>query len=592
MQMIDGLGTARDVIPQPRAEPDRSAARLDTLTRRKVLVILATFLVGLCARVYRLDASGLAEDEANKVFAARSYSHGDFTVNSEHPMLMKTLCFSSMRLCSAWNGATGPRLGLVISEETALRLPNAVIGALTVVPLFLLAYALFGFRVALITAALWALGGNAIWFNRVTKEDTLLVFFMLTGYALYSSAKSRPAWDISGQERLYGLAGIAFGLMLCSKYFPHYYGLLALFYHLAGHDRRDNRPLTRRITAIHVGALLITFLVFNFAILLPDTWSYLWKYVHADLFTHHGYVVMNQLYPNDLARTPSGSPWFFYWLYLLVKMPIPIIVAFSIGVVEVFGHRKSELAEKGFLFLRIMLVFWLFPMSFVGVKFLRYTLALIPFVYMTAAIGAVTVWRIGLNAIKTMRPVLRDLGYGQRVPCRLISSLPAVVVLAVFVFLPAVTTVVHLPYPALYTNTFGSCRVGYFFPHDEFYDLGARESIKYIAEQAPAGAVVATEVPAVLEYYLEKYGRTDIRSEIMSHPRFDLKASPPDYVLIQPGRVYYENQKHIERIESDFDLAQSTEYRGAVATSVYRTNQPRPGGPPPQVDAAPRGPAR
>jgi hypothetical protein len=583
MQTIDSLEAPRDIVSEPRS-PGRRVGRLDRFQRRKLLVIVVTFLVGLGARVYRLGASGLAEDEANKILASRCYSHGDFTVNSEHPMLMKTLCFSSIELCKKWNEKIGLRLGLVISEETALRLPNAIAGALTVIPLFLLTYALFGFRVAFITACLWALGGNAIWFNRIVKEDSLLVFFMLSGYAIYNAAKSRRAWDISGQQRLYGLAGIAFGLMLCSKYFPHYYGLMALFYHLAGYDPRDNRPLTRRMKLIHLGAILLTFLVFNFAILLPDTWHYLWRYVHGDLFTHHGYVIMNHLYPNDMARTPNGSPWFFYWLYLLVKMPPALIAAFLIGVLVIFSHRRSENGGKGHLFLRIMLVFWLLPMSLLGVKFLRYTLALMPFFYMAAAVGAVTVWRAGQNAVKKIGLTVRrsDLLGGAKVDfpslppgalSRAISWFPAAGVLCLFVLVPAAIDLAYLPYMGLYTNSFGAGRVGYYFPHDEFYDLGARESIGYIARHARPGALVATEVPAVLEYYLEIYGRSDIRSEIISHPLCDLASSPPDFVLVQPGRVYFENEKDIGHIESSFDIAQRSEYGSAAATRVYRAGQ-------------------
>src|SRR5262249_13616347 len=246
----------------------------------------------------------------------------------------------------------------------------------------------------------------AIWFNRVTKEDTLMVFFMLTAYVLYNTAKRRDIQDMKGQERLYGFAGIAFGLMISAKYFPHYYGLMALFYHLAGYDRRDNRPLTRRMKLIHGSAILLTFLAFNSAILLPSTWSYLWKYLHGDFFTHHGYVIMDHVYPNSIVRTPNGSPWFFYWLYLLVKLPPAVIGAFVIGVVTVFSRPGSEFEGKGHLFLRIMLLFWLIPMSLIGVKFLRYTLALIPFVYMTAAVGALTCWRLGFDTINRLKPAV------------------------------------------------------------------------------------------------------------------------------------------------------------------------------------------
>src|SRR5262249_17607852 len=176
--------------------------------------------------------------------------------------------------------------------------------------------------------------------------------------------------------------------------------------------------------------------------------------------------------------------------------------------------------------------------------------------------------------------------------------LPAVVVITVFVLWPAATALRSLPYPALYTNSFGAGRVGYFFPHDEFYDVGARESIEYIAQHAPSGALVASEIPTVLQYYLERYGRTDIRSAVMSDPSFRVGQAPgsplpvsqllathqpisttnlelpaPAYLLVQPGRVYFENERYIAAIESMFDIVQASNYRGAVATRVYRVRQ-------------------
>ena len=48
----------------------------------------------------------------------------------------------------------GKGLGLEISEETALRLPNAAFGALTVIPLFLLTTGLLGIRAGIITSLL------------------------------------------------------------------------------------------------------------------------------------------------------------------------------------------------------------------------------------------------------------------------------------------------------------------------------------------------------------------------------------------------------------------------------------------------------
>ncbi len=75
------------------------------------------------------------------------------------------------------------------SEEAALRFPNALIGALTVIPLFLLTLAFFDRWHALLAAAFWAVGINAITHNRIGKEDSLLVFFMLFAFFFFVRAK-------------------------------------------------------------------------------------------------------------------------------------------------------------------------------------------------------------------------------------------------------------------------------------------------------------------------------------------------------------------------------------------------------------------
>src|ERR1051325_6718497 len=177
MRTVDDLDLSLLERPQSTSKP----SLFERLEQRKLLVVLLTVAVGFFVRVYHLDAAGFAEDEANKIFAIRCYEQGDFTANAEPPMVMKLLCYASMHTAGIWNrAAAGPQLQ--ISDEAALRLPNAFFGALTVVPLFLLATGLLGFRIGVITSLLWALGLDAIWFSRTAKEDTLLVFFMLCGF--------------------------------------------------------------------------------------------------------------------------------------------------------------------------------------------------------------------------------------------------------------------------------------------------------------------------------------------------------------------------------------------------------------------------
>jgi hypothetical protein len=546
-------------------EPPRIETRLglfDRLERRKWLVMVCLIALAFGVRIYRLGAASLAEDEANKMYALRAYEQGDFTVNAEHPMVMKMLCYAAMQSANAWNAILGTPLRLSISEEAALRLPNVLFGALTVVPLLLLAAALFDFRIGFIATLLWATGLDAIWFNRVVKEDTLLVFFMLSGFYLYNRAKSSPAGS-RREERLYALAGAAFGLMMASKYFPHYYGLNAIYYMIIGYDSRNNRPNTRRLWGRHFGGMILAFAAFNWAAFVPQTWRYLWKYINEDLVTHHGYVVMGKLFINDFGETPGGNPWYIYFLFLLIKVPLPILIAFAVGLFEIFRHRGPYPIARGYLFLRVMLVFWLFPMSLVGAKFLRYTLSLMPLLYITAALGIVMTWR-------WLSAWIKQWAFSAQA-----ARLTAAVALAlIFVVTPVVTMLRNLPFPNLYMNVIGGTRAGYFFPHDEFYDLGARESIRYIADSAPPGARMATEIPGVVEYYLQRYNRPDIHVEIMSQPSFTLKDRAPDYVLLQPGRVYFENQENYDFIERTFPVVQSSDYDGATAARVYKTSSP------------------
>ena len=556
MQIVEELEISCVQFPDPERQP----SFFQKLERHKILFLGITILLAFSIRFYQLDAAGLSEDETNKVFALRAYEQGDFTVNAEHPMLMKLLCYASTRSATVWNHTIGDRINLPISEESALRFPNVLFGALTIIPLFLLITALLGIETGVITTLLWTFGLNAIWFNRITKEDTLLLFFVLLGFYFYNRAKDCDEEDVARQEKFYALAGASFGLMVCSKYFPHYIGLNALFYTIIGYNRRNNRPLTKRMWAKYFGAMVLAFIIGNAAIFSPQTMRYVWAYLNEDLLTHHGYIVMDKLFNNDMVDTPFGNPAYFYWLYLLVKLPVPILIAFLAGLVEIFRRRGEPRVARGYLFLRMMLVFWLLPMSFVGSKFLRYSLTLMPLIYATAAIGIITIARLLAKAFQklSMQHTIAQR-YAQ-------IAMPLL-----FVGASALTTMFWgLPYQGLYTNALGGGRIGYFFPHDEYYDVGARESIKFIAENAPPDATIISEIPGVVQYYLERFKRPDIHSEIMSQPDFELRKDNLNYVILQRGRVYFENEGNFKYIETSFPRVQTSLYKGAAASEVFR----------------------
>jgi len=86
--------------------------------------------------------------------------------------------------------------------------------------------------------------------------------------------------------------------------------------------------------------------------------------------------------------------------------------------------------------------------------------------------------------------------------------------------------------------------------------------------------MMASEIPGVVEYYLERFNRADIRSEIISQPSFSLsRNNRPSFVLIQRGRVYFENIDDLNLIEKTFPRVQASVYEGATTAAVYATDR-------------------
>ncbi len=548
--MEDSVGmdsVKREAVAQSVARPRSIVLELDSAV---VLTLIFLVILGLGLRLNGIGAVGFAEDEINKVEAVRAYSRGDIKPNAEHPMLMKLLMLASVSTAHEWNA----RSDTDISEEAALRFPNLLIGALTVIPIFLMTGALFDRRTALLAAALWALGINAITYNRIAKEDTLLVFFMFFGFYFYLRAKQTSGYDAGGKRKYYGLSGASFGLMLASKYFPHYFGLNALYHHLVQVRKHEPNEPKWSTPKLFWALMLVAFLVVNPAVLLPQTWQYLQYYTSGQLLTHNGYLFANRLYLNTMAGTPFwGTPIYFYALFLLIKVPVPVLLAFLVGLAECLRRWR----EPGPAFLLLMFLLWIIPYSLIGGKWLRYTLAMMPFVYMIAAVGISVLIRLCVKAFKSI-----NAGRVKQVATAL----------AVIIFLawPAVTTLRSAPHYAAYTNALGRGRTGYFFPHDEFYDDGVRESIKFICEHAPRGATVVHETPGVMRYYLEQFGRTDLQTRVLSDPNFHLEdVQGPTYFILQRGRTYFENRQKMEKVRARFQKIYEVKINGASAAEVF-----------------------
>ena len=527
--MVQQRIAAPDMVPNitcAARNKHNIAAKLPSRNQAAVLLLIVT--LGFFLRVRGLDQVGFNEDEINKVQAARAYLHGDFTLNREHPMLMKSMIAISLGLSDIWNRDLGR--SMQISEEVAVRLPNVIVGSLTAVVIFLLAQELFDIQIALLAAFFWSVGTFAVIVNRLAKEDTLLVFFTWLAFYFYYRAKTASKVDPQRSWRWYAAVGASFGLMLASKYFPHYLGIVILYWYLPW-VRKGYPALRRQDYFALFGTLGLVFLLADPVILLPSTLKYMLYYVRQGTVTHHGYLMMGHFYYNDPAHFLQGMPIYFYPLLLVVKTPIPVLVALAFGLVEVYRRRR----ESSYLFVLFMFLMWVVPFSLINAKWLRWTLSWMPSVYVIAAIGAgkILMWARKPKATK-MWP--------------LPASASAMLMSLLLVVQPVMAMAKVSPFYSLYLSPLGLGHTGFYFPHDELADVGLRPAIRRICQEAPYGAAIGGEAPPVFHYYLEKFGRADLHYVDLSS--LTAQSWPrPAYLVVEDGRKYIENIAFIRGVE-------------------------------------------
>src|SRR3984893_5784755 len=460
-------------------------------------------------------------------------------------MLMKLAMWGSVELVGVWNHVAPT--GQTVPIESAIRLPNVLAGTLTTLVLFGLAEMLFGTGVAFVASLLWALDVNAIAINRLGKEDTFLLFFFCLAMWCYERAKRQGATDPIGAQRWYGRSGASFGLMLASKYMPHYLGIYALFNAIAGRNPGANRPDKVR----YYGAMFGTFVAANLAVLMPETWQYCLQYVQGTGLAHHGYLYAGQLYVTNIPISPLGVPATFYLRLLATKVPLAVLGATAAGLVELVRRRR----ERGFVLLRVWLVFVLVPYSLMAAKFMRYALPLFAAVDLLAAVGLVA--GVGwLLRKRWLSPVTR-----------LTVSVLAVVVSIVAL---AVGQESAPPFYSLFRNAVGErlAAAGETFP-EETYDYGVREAVVAIAQTAEPSAFVVSDAPGVVAHYLKTSGRADLQAQSLSGQGIP-SGSKPSWVIVQDEHATLENHDVVDQLRRRSVPWREFRAGDALAAQVFR----------------------
>ncbi len=526
----------------------------------KTLIIAALsvlVLVGFSFRAYQLGAEGLSEDELNKVRAVEEYrARGLTSANGEHPLLMKALLTASVVAADDWNASALVRAhpNFLISLETSVRLPGAILGAFASLLIFLITSELFGVEVGVVAAALWAFDPAAIGFNRIAKEDSFLLFFFLLANVFWLRGQRVAEEGARSAEHYYWATAACVGAMMASKYMPHYIAISGSYYYIFQGVERTRWRMGKRRWLVFFGIMGATFLVCNPTILLPGTWHEMQIFAGEKRIGHDSYEFMGTLYRNQMSLWLKGVPWYFYYVFMGVKLPVPIIISFLVGLPLLFTRRMGD----GRYFILFWMFYWFFPFTFLGGKFTRYFTFALPVVLITAAIGIHAVALFISRRMTTWNDV-------SRLYARAAVSL-------VFLSFSAYAALSAAPYYRLYTNALGGGerRAGSYFPHDEFYDAAIRETAAEVTRAAHPHARVASETPELFGFYARRAGRDDLVSVSLSDQAALREFMQDDIIIVARGRRYLSNAAVIAQVEAAGQPFAQIALRGVEATRVFR----------------------
>jgi hypothetical protein len=518
---------------------------------RELAVVLLLTLLAFAVRVYRVDFNSLSEDESAKWAAVQEYRHGHFAgVNSEHPMLPKVLAWASLTVGERWSRVAAGHDWPSPKPEGWLRMPNVLFGAAAAAVLYLLCRRMMGLVGSFAASFFWAVAPLPVALNRLTKEETPLTFFTLLACYLYCRAQQADV-DKSAR-RWYDLSAIGFGLALASQYILHLLGLNALAWFLAGRmglSRKPSQFSYRRFFFV----MFLIFVVVNPVILSPTNFNAIVHWLHHEGVKHSGYDFDGRLYMNFPSRLLAGVPWFYYLWLVLVKTPIPILMAVIVGSALLLRDRRT-LASCFFLSLGMV---QLIGLSASGAKWIRYSLPLLPFLYLAG----------GYAVQQTLKAAK-----GKALSRALVGA-PALILLA----WPLVELHSWAPYYPFYLNAIGGEKqnITRYFAPDEVSEFDTREVAQKVCPFAPVATTVATARPMSMAYYLQACGRADLQIV----PLYDAHYAPRDgdLIVLEPSRRFFETQRFFEALGNSGMPHSDIRVGPVVGSTIYLFDPSVPG---------------
>ncbi len=510
---------------------------------REAAVVLLLTALAFSVRIYRVDFNSLSEDEVAKWTAVQEYRHGHFVgVNSEHPMLPKMLAWASLTTGERWSRIAAKHGWPSLNPEGWLRLPNVLLGTLSAAILYLLCRRMMGVAGSFAASFFWAVAPLPVALNRLTKEETPLTFFTLLACYFYCRAAQADAGRTA--HRWYDLSAISFGLSLASQYILHLLGLNALAWFLAGRMGLTRKPSQFSYKRFFL-VMFLAFVLVNPVILSPANFHAIVHWLHHDGVKHSGYDFDGKLYMNFPSRLLAGVPWFYYLWLMLVKTPIPILVAIIVGFALLLRDRRT-LASCFFLSLGVV---QLIGLSVSGAKWIRYSLPLLPFLYLAG----------GYAVQQTLKSVK-----GKVMRQALVGS-AAVILLG----WPLLELQSWAPYYSFYLNSIGGEKqnITRYFAMDEVSEFDTHEVAQKVCPFAPAATTVATARPMSMSYYLAACGRADLHIVPLYDPHYAPRDG--DLIVLEPSRRFFETQKFFDALGSSGMSHSEVRVGPVLASTIY-----------------------
>ncbi|MFX0208754.1 MAG: ArnT family glycosyltransferase [Candidatus Hodarchaeota archaeon] len=490
-------------------------------------ILFLSFVLAFVLRVIIINEYGFSEDEVRKTLAARGYIKLDFSGNPSQPSLNKLAMTFSI---------------LILGEsEFAVRLPNAIAGALTVFPIYFLGKELYNDGTGLFASFLWAVNIPAISFSTIGKEDALLTLFWTWAVYFYTLAREDPQY--------FRYCGICVGLSAASKFTTGLLVVLLLILYFLDRRQCKNLPSVKETALLSIPLGLLVFIIASFPLFLPATFvkTLAW-FSPTKVPEHTGYYMMGQMFP---IRPP-----YYLLLHIFLKNSLIFVIILIIAVIFTIKDRFSS---DRILLIWVAIILGFF--SFFTFGYARYSLAAIP--------------ALMLLTVQGIYRFLQWLGervkkFGQKSRFNVLQCTSTLIVISICLHSLLVGAAVS-PYYRMYVNELGGGldKAGYYFPHDSVYDYYLREAVFYINEQVPQGSVVATSKPGVGEYY----GRQDLKFVYVRNLPADIDQWDKynvSYAIIQVSMTYYENIQQIENLQATLTPVRVFKIFQNEVVEVYR----------------------